>query len=495
MRGVSVGYGGEPVLVGADLVVAAGEVHALLGANGAGKSSLLKALAGAVPLQAGHIELDGEPFAPRDPLHASRCGIAMIHQELSVLPHLSVADNVLLGREAQRFGLVDRRARDAAAATALALLGHHDVPLCARTGDLPPGRRQLVEIARALSQAARVLVMDEPTSSLDGRDLGQLLAAIELLRQRGLAIVYVSHVLAEVRAVASRATVLRDGHTVCSGDLAAIADGELIRHMAGRPIVEAMARPPDAHRGPAVLTIAGLAGVPLPRSVTLQLHRGEVLGIGGLCGSGRTELIEVLCGLRRRAAGTVHWSDRPAVAAGDPTACWANGIGVVAEDRKLMGLATARSIAHNVILPRADRHARRAWLRPAAMAQATLAAVQSLRVRSHGPWQIAGDLSGGNQQKVAFARLFACAAEVLLIDEPTRGIDVGSRQDIYAKIHEQAARGAAILVVSSQLPELLALCDRIAVMRDGVLGEPRPAAQWTQETLLQAALRLGGGAS
>jgi ribose transport system ATP-binding protein len=491
MSGVSLAYGDTQALQDVELEVAAGEVHALLGENGAGKSSLMKVLAGAERADAGSMQLDGEPYAPRDPLAAVAAGVAMIYQELTVLPHLTVAENVQLGRESAALLLrIDRRARATAVGEVLALLQRHDLPQDRLVRELSPADRQMVEIARALLRQARVLVMDEPTSSLGAADQQRLFAVVRELRGRGLAIVYISHFLEEVRAIGDRFTVLRDGRSVHKGALAAVDDAELVRQMTGRPLASVF----PARRGAAgatALRCEQLAGVGGPTAATFDLHAGEILGVGGLCGAGRTELLEVLFGLRPRRSGTVELAGAPAPAT--PVALWRAGVGLVVEDRKLQGLSVQRSLAENLVLPSAAAFRRRGLLSRRAVRLACSRWIEALSIRCRSAQQRVGLLSGGNQQKVALARLLQANSRIVLLDEPTRGVDVGSRHEIYALLDQLARDGAAILLVSSQLPELLGLCDRVAVMARGVLGLARPATDWTAEQLLHAA--IGGEAA
>ncbi|MEQ1632971.1 MAG: sugar ABC transporter ATP-binding protein [Planctomycetota bacterium] len=488
MLDVVVAFGDSRVLDGASLQVEPGEVHALLGENGAGKSTLLKALSGLVPMQRGQIEIDGQPFRPTGPLDAARCGIAVIHQELSVVPHLEVADAIALSRHRSRFLLIDRRARDETARAALELVSHVDVPLRARVHSLSQAQRQIVEIARALQLDARLVVMDEPTSSLGRDDVERLFVVLDRLRERGIAVVYVSHFLAEVRRAASTATVLRDGRTVFRGSLAEVDDDGLVRHMAGRELDVRCERAASARKiGPVVLEVRDLCAVPLPRSASFDLHEGEVFGIGGLCGAGRTELVEALFALRPMRSGSIRLRGREI--GGTPSARWRERLGIVVEDRKLEGLALAQSIASNVALPSLRRIGRSSFCRDRDLEALAEGPRERLQVKCSSLLQRVGELSGGNQQKVAFARLLAADSRVLLLDEPTRGIDVHSRAKLYRTVHELAANGAAILIVSSQLPELLSLCDRIAVMRGGRLTPARRTEEWTQETLLAEALQ------
>ncbi|HLQ36151.1 MAG TPA: sugar ABC transporter ATP-binding protein [Planctomycetota bacterium] len=486
MTSVSLAFGETQALAGVDFEVRAGEVHALLGENGAGKSSMMQVLAGVHRPQAGSMTLGGHGYAPRDPRHAQQSGVAMIHQELSLLPHLSVLDNVCLGHELRTpLGTLARSRAAGAVRAVLARLGHSDIPLRARVRELAPAARQMVEVARALHAGSRILVMDEPTSSLAADDVAALFTVIDQLRSSGLAIVYISHFLEEVRRIADHCTVLRDGCVVAGGALAEVDDATLVAHMAGRPVAQVFPRR-RSQPGDVVLEVRDLAGAPLPLRASLQLRQGEILGIGGLCGAGRSELLEALFGLRPALRGAVRYRGLPAPVV--PAALWSRGLGLLVEDRQQRGLARQRAVDFNLVLPSAGRLCRGPLFSPRAAAQVAATWIERLRIRCRGPLQRVGLLSGGNQQKVALARLLQAGAEVLLLDEPTRGIDVGSRQEIYALLDELARNGAAILLVSSQLPELLGLCDRIAVMRAGVLGTFMPAVEWTKESLLQAAL-------
>lgn len=476
MRGVRKRFGATVALEGVDFAVAAGEVHALVGENGAGKSTLMKVLSGAVVPDEGSMQLDGEPYRPRNPHDARSAGVAMIYQELSLAPHLSVAENIMLGMEPSRFGVlgwkeIDQRARDA-----LHQLGHTDLSPSMRVASLSVAAQQIVEIARALAVGCRVLVLDEPSSSLTREDVRRLFQLIARLRQQGVAIVYISHFIEEVKEVADRFTVLRDGKTVGGGETANASVEEIVAMMVGRKIDELYPRS-QRHPGRAVLEIRALSGVRKPESATLTLYRGEVFGIAGLVGAGRTELLRTIFGLDPVRRGEI----RIGVHAGPASTVqrWRQGVGMLSENRKEEGLSLPLSIADNITLSNLP------WLvRPSRQIGSAGTWIEKLDVRCRGPQQQVGELSGGNQQKVAFARLLYHNVDVLLLDEPTRGIDVASKARIYQLIDELAVGGKAVLMVSSYLPELLGVCDRVAVMCRGRLGAPRDVREWNEHELM-----------
>jgi ribose transport system ATP-binding protein len=461
-------------------------VHAIVGENGAGKSTLMKILSGAVMPDAGAMRLDGAPYQPRDPMDARRRGVAMVYQELSLAPHLTVAGNILLGVEPARGGLIRRGELHAAAGAALAQLDRREIPLDARVGSLPVAVQQLVEIARALAQSdTRVLILDEPTSSLAEDDVRRLFAAIRTLKARGLSVLYISHVLEEVQEIADRFTVLRDGRTVGGGDAPKAARAEIVRMMAGRQMDQLFPR--SAHApGEVILELDSVGGAIKPASASLTLRRGEVVGIGGLMGAGRTELLRAIFGLDPVRRGTIRvaaWTGRAT-----PRQRLAQGVGLLSEDRKAEGLALPMSLADNATLSRLTGLGPAGLIWPSRQQAAAARWIDRLRIRCRGARQAVSELSGGNQQKVALARLLHHDVDVFLLDEPTRGIDVGSKAEIYALIDELARAGKAILIVSSYLPELLGVCDRVAVMHRGRLGEARPAGELTEHAVLMEAM-------
>ena len=489
MSGIRKRFGATPALDGVGFEVRAGEIHALVGENGAGKSTLMKILSGAEKPDEGEILLDGEHFSPADPLAARRAGVAMIYQELSLAGHLTVEENISLGVETSVAGVVRRRGARAGAAEALAQLGHPEIPLDRPVRFLPIGARQVVEVARAMVSGCGVLILDEPTSSLGRKDVGRLFGLLRRLKARGHAIVYISHFLEEVKEVADRFTVLRDGLAVGSGEAGSATAEQIAGMMVGRRIERLYPRSKRVS-GEAVMTVDGLAGVAKPSSAGFELSRGEVFGIAGLVGAGRTELLRTLFGLERASRGTVRVGAFSGAAT--PHQRLAQGVGLLSEDRKGEGLALSLSVADNLTLSRMSGMGPAGCVLPSRQHATAGRWVRRLDVRCRSTRQQARDLSGGNQQKLALARLLYHDVDVLLLDEPTRGVDVASKAQIYRLI-DALARGAvgqrpkAVLMVSSYLPELLGICDRVAVMTRGVLGPARPAGEWTEHELLLAA--------
>jgi ribose transport system ATP-binding protein len=488
-RGIEKAFGPVAVLRGIDLVLHGGEVHALLGENGAGKSTLMRILLGIERADRGTMNLGGAPYAPRGPGEARRVGVVMVPQERTLCPHLDVVQNIVLGIEpAGPLGIVRTDEEVALARRSLALVaGEGRIPLHARAGAMSVADQQLVEIARALAQGgalARVLVLDEPTASLGKEDADRLFERVAALKTSGLAIVLVTHFLGDVRAHADRYTVLRDGKVQGAGDPKVVPAERIVHEMLGREL-ESVRGEADAARGgagyrgerPAQAVAAGaietlldvrtLAGVDKPREASFVLKRGEIFGIAGLVGSGRTELLRAIVGLDRVKSGVVV-KQAP------------RGIGLLSEDRGGEGLMLNRSIADNIDLsPRGPL-----FVDPRAVRAEGARWIGELAVKSSGPEQRVGDLSGGNQQKVQIARMLREDFDVLLVDEPTRGIDVAAKAQVLELLRELASKGKGIVLVSSQLDELVSTCDRIAVLRHGELGPARPAAEWDEEKLL-----------
>lgn len=479
LRGIKQQFGATLALGGVDLSIVPGEVHALVGENGAGKSTLMKVLAGIYQPDAGHMTLAGQPYAPRHPSDARDAGIMMVNQELAIAPHLSVAANILLGAEPTRGPWLRQAEITRRAQAALQELGRPDIPLERPAGELGIAEQQLIEIARALAVGCRVLVLDEPTSSLTAADTARLFKLIRRLRDQGTAVVYISHFLEEVQALADHCTILRDGATVASAATKDLSTRDIVAHMVGRQVEELYHR--TAHEpGEIVLEAHNLSSPPLLLSASLQLRRGQVLGLAGLVGAGRSDLLQALFGLAPIRSGELKlaaYTGRPS-----PQRSWRHGVGYLSEDRKTEGLALNLSLAENLTLPRLP-----VLLNPRRLARETGTWLEKLGVRAAGPDQAVGELSGGNQQKIAFGRLLRNEADILFLDEPTRGVDIGAKQTLYRLINELAGQGKAVLLVSSYLPELLGTCDRIAVMCRGRLGVDRPTAAWTEHSIMLAA--------
>lgn len=487
MVGIGKSFGATAALDDVHLSVGPGRVCALIGENGAGKSTLMKVLSGAISADAGTMSLDGQPYSPRNPLEARQTGVAMIYQELSLVPHLTVEENILLGLEPVYGGFVRRKEVRRIAISALEQLQHPEIRPDIRVDNLSIWAQQLVEIARAIAIGCRVLVFDEPTSSLAQRDVQRLFVLIRRLKADGHTIVYISHFIEEVREIADEFVVLRDGKTVGGGLIESSSSEDLVRLMVGRQVDELY---PRSNRSPGrvVLELDSLVGIDKPIDASLTLHQGEVLGIAGLVGAGRTELLRALFGLDPIRQGEVRIGAY--VGPASPAHRWAEGVGLLSEDRKNEGLALSLSLSDNttlsnlkgfgplgLVLPRQQDFATRNW-------------IDDLKIKCRGPRQEAGALSGGNQQKLALARLLQHDVDILLLDEPTRGIDVGSKALIYRLIDElvtgkfKGRPPKAILVVSSYLPELMGICDRIAVMCRGKLGPARPVSELNEHQIM-----------
>jgi ribose transport system ATP-binding protein len=488
LSGLRKRFGATVALDGVDLDLAPGEVHALIGENGAGKSTLLNVIAGALPADAGTMQVNGAPYAPASPLAARHAGVALIHQELSLCPHLTVAENVLMGLEPNHGGWLDRRAMRREAARLLESFSHPDLAPDRLVGTLPIAARQVVEILRAMAAKASIVLMDEPTSSLPREDVTRLFALIRRLKASGVTIVYISHFLEEVREIADRFTVLRDGRSVASGMLADATNEALIAHMVGRPVDALFPERAPAPQEEVLVDVVDVAAPPAVRRAAFRLRRGEILGIAGLVGSGRTETIRALMGLEPAEGGEVRVHGRRIARTASPATRLGAGLGYLSEDRKGEGLALVMSLADNITCTRYGTCSTRGWLRRGAQRDQARTWMDALAVKARSPWQAARTLSGGNQQKVALARLLHQHAEVLLLDEPTKGIDIGSKVEIYRAIVECATRGAGVVMVSSYLPELFGVCHSLAVMCRGRLTPVRPIADWTPESVMEAAI-------
>jgi ribose transport system ATP-binding protein len=464
MRGISKTFGATVALEAVDLRVAAGEVCALVGQNGAGKSTLMSILSGAAQPDAGSMMLDGSPFQPLNPLQARRSGVSMIYQELSLAPDLSVEENIVLGMEPADFGILRRKEMRSRTLEILNRLHHPEISPAMPAGRLSVAQQQLIEIARALVIGCRVLVLDEPTSSIARGDVDRLFEILATLKSQGHAVVYISHFIDEVKEIADRFVVLRDGKNAGEGKVDSATRQQIVEMMVGRPVEELY---PKTRRtsGAPVLDIAP----------GLTLHRGEVLGIAGLVGAGRTSLLRGIFGLSSVKNRSIK------------VASWKSGVGLVSEDRKGEGLAIDLSVTDNMTLPRLD-----AWVIPSRQSSLSQRWIRELGIVCGSDRQPVSELSGGNQQKVALARLLHYGVDVFLLDEPTRGIDVASKAQIYGLIDQLVGQGKAVLIVSSYFPELIGICDRITVMHRGRVGPPHPASSVSEHQLV---LEATGGAA
>ena len=489
--GLTMEFPGVRALDGVSFGVRAGSVHALLGENGAGKSTLLKILSGAYQPTAGGVRLAGEAKVFASTAEALATGIAVIYQELHLVPEMTVAENLLLGRYPRRGVFLDRAALRAEATRLLQLVGE-DISPDAKLGRLPLAQRQMVEIAKALGRGAQLVAFDEPTSSLSEKETRRLFAIIRDLRDRGTAILYVTHRMDEVFALCDAATVLRDGrHVVTHESLAGVTRDALVKSMVGRELTNIFNYRPRPH-GPDGLAVRSLAGPGLRTPVSFEVARGEIVGFFGLVGAGRTELMRLLCGAVPPTGGEVRVHGA-VVAGGSPRTAIRAGLVFCPEDRKKEGIIAVRSVAENINLSarRSRLHAnfflQGGWERTNAAAQ-----IARLGVRTASAATPIGLLSGGNQQKAILARWLSESVRVVVLDEPTRGIDIGAKSEIYALIQQLAAAGTSVVIVSSELPEVLGISDRVLVMRKGGVAEEFSRANATPEAVLHAALPVTG---
>jgi ribose transport system ATP-binding protein len=487
MRGICKRFPGVVALDDVSFELRRGEVHVLLGENGAGKSTLMKILSGACARDAGAVLLDGRPVALASPRDAQAAGISTIYQEFTLVPHLSAAANIYLGREPVRLaGVIDRRCQLRDAEALLRDLGTSIDPGIA-VHRLGVAEQQMVEVAKALSLDARILVMDEPTSALTESEIDQLFAAIRRLTSQGVAVIYISHRMEELARIGHRATILRDGRFIATVPLPAPVP-DLVRLMANRDIRDHYP-PPTRTRGAEILRVEGVSRGARLRDVSFALHRGEILGVAGLLGAGRTELARVVFGADVPDAGRVIVDGRP-LRPGQPADAIRAGVGLVPEDRKRQGLVLGCSVAANLSLPQLARLGRGGVVSRRREGDLAAQWIRDLRIKTPSAATRVLTLSGGNQQKVVLGKWLAAGADVLIVDEPTRGIDVAAKMEIYTLLDRLAAEGAGIIMISSELPEVIGMSDRILVMHQGRAHALIDAAEATQERVLHAALGL-----
>jgi ABC-type sugar transport system ATPase subunit len=481
-RAIAKHYDGIFALNGAELAISPGEIHALLGENGAGKSTLIKILTGAETADSGEVFIDGRAVALTSPSDALDQGIVALYQELSIIPGLSVAENISIGnRMPSRMGFVDFKSRATTARHLLDRLGQQDVAVTAIASSLSPVKQTMVSIARAIASEAKVLFLDEPTASLTNREIEDLFKVLRSLRDEGVAIVYVSHRLDEVFELCDHATILRGGSLVHTGPITDMSIDDVITAMAG--IRREHLFPDRAQQvGPTTVRIAGLSGRRV-HDVSLTIGRGEILGVGGLAGSGRSELLRLIGGAQRAAAGAIM-VDGVSASSSSVGNALDHGIALVPEERRTQGLVLDQSVSQNTAMASFGTLARGGWYDRSRAAALVRESVERFRIKIASPAQPVGQLSGGNQQKVLLAKFLARNPKLLLLDEPTRGIDVGTKAEIYNIIRELAGAGMSILLVSSELPELLGLADRIIIMHEGQVAGTVRAEDADEELLL-----------
>ncbi len=487
LRGIQKSFGGIRALRDGNLEVRAGEVHLLMGENGAGKSTLMRIVAGMHGRDGGEMLWRGESVSFKNPSEATSQGIAMVHQESLLAPHLTVAENIFLGREVTtKAGWVRRRVIVERAASLIAGNGFH-LDAEAQVQQLSPAGRQLVEICRAIAQGSSLLIFDEPTSSLSETETREVFRIVRQLRERNVGVIYITHRLEELRSLGDRVTVLRDGATVYTGALADLSREELIQQMVGRAVNAIYSREP-VPPGDVLLQVKNLSRAWL-RDIDLEIRAGEIVGLAGLMGAGRTELCRILFGIDRPETGTVVVGGK-SIAFRSPQDAVAAGVALIPEDRQRNGLALKLPIAYNMTLPDLGRYAPWGVINKKREVRASEDYRERLRLKCDSTAQLVGRMSGGNQQKVVIAKWMARGARVFLFDEPTRGIDIGAKQDVFEQMDQLARSGAAVLMVSSELPELVQVADRIVVMREGRLSGELPRGS-TQEQIMRLAAPSG----
>ncbi len=494
MEGISKRYGGVRALENAELTVEAGKVHAILGENGAGKSTLIKVMSGVVAPDAGRMLLDGKPVSFSSPAAANAAGIVCIFQELSLIPDLSVADNIMISRPPRRFGLIDRAAQRRLAEEALARAGGSDIHPMELVKDLPLSRRQIVEIAKALARRPRILILDEATSALTASDVETVFGVIKRLRDEGIALLYISHRMHEIAELADDCTVFRNGRNVATYKAGTKSDNEVIEMMIGREYSHVFppkpATPPPSDKPP-VLEVKNLSWSPRLNDISFTVRAGEVVGLGGLDGQGQRELLLALFGVLRGVSGEILIDGKSRKIAA-PSAAKSPDIGMalIPEDRKTEGLMLPMSVKDNLSFASLGRLSRGGVVDRRAEQTAVDAMVKLLAVKSDGTAVPVGSLSGGNQQKVVIAKWLMTEPRIILLNDPTRGIDVGTKQEIYHLLRKLADAGAAIILYSTDYDELIGCCDKVLVLYDGATKRTLTGDEITEHALISSALNI-----
>jgi ribose transport system ATP-binding protein len=493
MEGVSKRYGGVRALRDAEIVVEAGRVHAVLGENGAGKSTLIKIMSGVVTPDEGRMVLDGETVSFASPADANRAGIVCIFQELSLIPDLSVADNIAISNPPSRFGLIDRRAQRRFAEEALERAGAGDIHPLALVKDLPLSRRQMVEIAKALGRKPRILILDEATSALTAADVDRVYGVLKRLRAEGLALLYISHRMHEIAELADDCTIFRNGSNVASYVAGSKTDDEVVELMIGREYKHVFppkpGLPPES--GPPLLELRKLGWSPRLKDISLQIRAGEVVGLGGLDGQGQRELLLAIFGVLRGISGEVLVAGAP-FAIDSPERAKSDGIrmALIPEDRKTEGLMLPMSVRDNLSFAALDRFSRWGVVDEEAESRAVSDMIRTMAIKTDGDAIAVGALSGGNQQKVVIGKWLMGDPRIILLNDPTRGIDVGTKQEIYALLRRLAAAGAAVLFYSTDYDELIGCCDRVLVLYDGSVKRELAGADITEKALIASSLNI-----